>query len=200
MVSALLSVLLALSPMARQQTGGLNFEIRAAQNLLFGKSEKTGADYYDVVVTRQPTSGILVKLDFNRKDTKFSFDLHHRLSLDPGFALPAEVTTIVEVLSGGTTSMGVFTISSTINPGDQFDDSVAKVSKADVDKYVTPMGRKTITLNTIPGSQSLSIVGQAVIVSRGARNERRESPGARIAAVSNFKFEDATPGTLLKVD
>src|SRR5688572_11549445 len=198
MLSAILSFLLSLSPLA--QTGPLAFEVRAPQNLLLGKGETTGATYYDVIVTRQPPSGVLVKLDYNRRDTKFSFDLHHRVSLDPSFALPAEVTTIVEVLSGGTTSMGTFTISSTINPGDVFDEPIAKVSQAEFDRYVTPIGRKTITLNTIPGSQSLSIVGQAVIITRGTRTERRESPNARIAMVSNFKFEENVAGTILKIE
>jgi hypothetical protein len=198
MLSAILSFLLSLSPLA--QTSPLAFEVRAPQNLLLGKGETTGATYYDVIVTRQPPSGVLVKLDYNRRDTKFSFDLHHRLSLDPSFALPAEVTTIVEVLSGGTTSMGIFTISDVIKPGDKFMEPIAKVSKAEVDRYVTPIGGKTITLNTLPGSQSLSIVGQAVIITRGTRTERREAPNARIAVVSNLKFEEHLPGTILKVD
>src|SRR5688572_7811243 len=199
MLSMILAFLLALSPMA-QDKSALLYEVRAAENLLFGKGEKSGRAFYDVVVTRLPTSGVLVKLDYNRRDTKFSFDLHHRLSLDPSFTLPAEVTTVVEVISGGTTSMGVFTISSTINPGDVFDEPIAKVSQAEFDRYVTPIGRKTITLNTIPGSQSLSIVGQAVIITRGTRTERRESPNARIAMVSNFKFEENVAGTILKIE
>jgi hypothetical protein len=199
MVSMILAFLLALSPMG-QDVAPLVFEVRAPANLLFGNGEKSGKPFYDVVVTRLPTSGVLVKLDYNRRDTKFSFDLHHRLSLDPSFTLPAEVTTIVEVISGGSTSMGVFTISSTIKPGEVFEESITKVSKAEVDRYVTPVGRKTITLNTIPGSQSLSIVGQAVIITRGAKTERRESPSARIAMVSNFKFEENVAGTILKVD
>ena len=43
-------------------------------------------------------------------NTTFSFDLHHRVSLDPDFVYPADITTNVEVLSGGTTSIGTFTI------------------------------------------------------------------------------------------
>src|SRR5262245_61699245 len=106
MLSAIFSILLSLSPM--MQASPLAYEVRAPQNLLLGKGETSGATYYDVVVTRQPTSGVLVKLDYNRRNTKFSFDLHHRVSLDPSFALPAEMTTVIEVLSGGTTSMGTF--------------------------------------------------------------------------------------------
>ena len=88
------------------------------------------------------------------------------------------------------------TISDTIKPGDKFQEDINKVSTAEVDRYVTPFGRKTVTLNLLPGSQSLSIVGQAVIVGRGTRTDRRESPNARIAVVSKLKFEEDLPGTI----
>jgi hypothetical protein len=201
MFSMLLSLLIALGPLpARQSVSPLAYEVRAASNLLFGKGNTTGRDYYDVIITRQPTSGIFVKLDYSRRDTKFSFDLHHRIPMDASFGLPAEVITTVEVISGGTTSLGVFSIASTIKEGDVFEESVAKVSMAEVDRYVTPLGRRTVVLNTVPGSQSLSIVGRSVTVTRGTRTERRESPNSRIAVVSNFKFEENRPGTLLEVD
>jgi hypothetical protein len=199
MLSMILSFLMSLGPLA-QDTSPLAFEVRVPDSAIFGKGESTGRTYYDVVVTRQPASGIFVKLDYNRKTTKFSFDLHHRVSLDPSFALPAEVITTVEVISGSTNSMGVFSIATTITPGAAFDESIAKASKAEVDRYVTPLGRRTITLNTVPGSQSLSIVGRSVTISRGTRTERRETPNLRMATVSNFKFEENLPGRVLTVD
>jgi hypothetical protein len=195
--SLVLSLLMWLTPQA-QRNVELLYDIRAAEKLIMGKGLTSGAQYYDVVVTRQPTSGVLVKLDYSRRNTRFSFDLHHRLSLDPGFVYPANIITNIEVLSGGTTSMGTFTISDTINAGDVFEESLEKVSKADVDRYVTPFGRKRISLTTIPGSQSISIVGQSVIVTRGTRTTRVETPGQRIAIVSNFAFEENRPGTALE--
>lgn len=197
MLSMLLSLLIWLTPQA-QQNANLLFDIRAAEKLLMGKGLTSGHDYYDVVITRQPTSGVLIKLDYNRRITKFSFDLHHRLSLDPAFVYPADIITNIEVLSGGTTSMGTFTIANTIKAGDVFEETLDKVSKAEVDRYVTPFGVKRVSLTTIPGSQSISIVGQSVIVSRGARNTRIDAPGQRIAIVSNFKFEENRPGTVLE--
>ena len=50
--------------------------------------------------------------------------------------------------------------------------SIDKVSKADVDRYVTPFGKKTITMKLGAGSQSLSIVGQSVIMTRGTKKRR----------------------------
>jgi hypothetical protein len=140
----------------------------------------------------------LIKLPYTRKGGKFSFDLHHRIAMTDDFGLAAEVTTVVEILSGGTTSVGVFTIADKINPGDKFDEAINKASSAEIDKYVTPLSRKTITLDIRPGPQSISIVGQMLIISRGTTTTRIDTPGTRIAAVSNFKFQEASPGTPLK--
>src|SRR5262249_17440053 len=159
----LLSFFMALAPFAQQQqANALPFDIRANKNLLMGKGEKTKREYYDVIITQQPTSGVLIKLPYTRKGGKFTFDLHHRISLTNDFALPADVMTMIEVITGGTTSLGTYTISDKIEAGAKFDENIAKVSTADIDKYVTPLSRKTITIKTIPGPQSVAIVGKAV--------------------------------------
>src|SRR5678816_2728248 len=151
-------------PLAQQQSAQLLFEVRASPGLTMGKGITSRLTFYDVAITRQPNSGVLVKLDYSRRNTTFSFDLHHRVALGPDFTYPAEIITNVEVLSGGTTSIGTFTIVSTINSGDVFEEAVDKVSKADIDRYVTPFGKKTITMKLGGSSQSISIVGQSVIV------------------------------------
>jgi hypothetical protein len=191
MISLLISVLLAWTPFAAQEAKELPFDIRARQSLLMGKGATSESVYYDVVITRQPTQGLLIKLPYTKKGGKFSFDLHHRIAMTEDFGLPAEVTTVVEVLSGGTTSLGVYTIADKINPGDRFDEPIVKASAAEIDKFVTPMSSKTFTMDTRPGPQSISIVGQMLIITRGTTTTRIDTPGTRIAVVSNFKFEDA---------
>jgi hypothetical protein len=197
MILLLISALLAWTPFA-QETKDIAFDVRARQNLLMGKGESTGRDYYDVVITRQPAAGVLIKLPYTKKGGTFSFDLHHRITVNKDFGLPAELTTIVEVLSGGTTSIGVYTISDKVDPGDKFDEPIAKSSSAEIDKYVTPLFRKTITMAIRPGPQSLSIVGQMMSISRGTTTTRIDTPGTRIATVSNFKFQEFSAGTPLK--
>jgi hypothetical protein len=197
MILLLISALLAWTPFA-QETKDIAFDIRAKQNLLMGKGETTGRDYYDVVITRQPNAGVLIKLPYTKKGGTFSFDLHHRITVTNDFGLPAELTTIVEALSGGTTSIGVYTISNKVEPGDKFDEPIVKSSSAEIDKYVTPLFRKTITMDIRPGPQSLSIVGQMMSISRGTTTTRIDTPGTRIATVSNFKFQEFSAGTPLK--
>jgi hypothetical protein len=197
MILLMISMLLAWTPFA-QEAKSIDFDIRARPNLLMGKGVTTGRDYYDVVITRQPTSGVLIKLPYTKKGGKFSFDLHHRIAMTNDFGLPADLTTVIEVLSGGTTSIGVYTIADKINPGDKFDESIAKTSSAEIDKYVTPLSTKTITLDIRPGPQSISIVGQMLSISRGTTTTRIDTPGTRIAAVSNFSFQEHSAGTPLK--
>jgi hypothetical protein len=197
MLSVIVSFLLALTPFA-QEVKLPQFENRARTNLLMGKGERSGAEYWDVVITRQPTAGILIKLPYTRKGGKFSFDLHHRIAMTEAFGDPAEVTTVIEVLSGGTNSMGVFTLSDRVNPSDRFEEGITKISQAEIDKFVTPVSRRTIVMDTRPGPQSLSIVGQTVTITRGAISTRIDTPGTRIAVVSNFKFEEVTEGNPLK--
>src|SRR5215467_4976006 len=197
MLALLLSLILPWTLWA-QEGQTIPFEVRARQALLMGKGATTGLPYYDVVITRQPTQGILIKLPYTKKGGKFSFDLHHRIAMTADFGLPADVTTVVEVLSGGTTSLGVFTIADKINAGDKFDEPVVKASNAEIDKFVTPMSRKTFKMDIRPGPQSISIVGQMLIITRGATTTRVDTPGTRIAAVSNFKYEEAPLGAPLE--
>ena len=197
MISAVISLLLALTPFA-QEAKDLQFDVRARQSLLMGKGQSSGSSYYDVVITRQPNAGVLIKLPYTKKGGKFSFDLHHRIAITEDFGLPAEVTTVIEVLSGGTTSLGVFTIADKIDSGDRFDESITKASDAEIDKFVTPMARKTITMGIRPGPQSISIVGQALVITRGTSTTRIDTPGTRIAAVSSFKFWEESQGVPLK--
>ena len=57
-----------------------------------------------------------------------------------------------------------------------------------------------MTLRLGAGSQSLSIVGQAVSIKHGATTTRIDTPGQRIAVVSNFRYQEEQPGTILTVD
>jgi hypothetical protein len=195
-ITTLLSLLLALTPFAQTLTE-LQFDVRARENLLMGKGATSGSQYYDVIITHQPNAGVLIKLPYTKKGGKFSFDLHHRIAMTEDFGLPAEVTTVVEVLTGGTTSIGVYTIADTINEGDKFHESIVKASRAEIDRFVTPMSKRSFTLDTRPGPQSISIVGQELIITRGKTTTRIDTPGTRIAAVSNFKFQESSPGTAL---
>src|SRR5436190_6853526 len=129
MIAMLLSFVMAMAPFAQTPGNVLPFEIRADRNLILGKGEKSSETYYDAVITKEPSKGILVKLPYTQKGGKFSFDLHHRISLTPNFA-DAEVTTIIEVITGSGTSLGLFTLNEKVPAGGKFDEAITKVSTA----------------------------------------------------------------------
>jgi len=193
MVSMLMSLLLGL----QAATIATPFDVRAKDNLVLGKGAPSGTMYYDVPITQQPTSGVLIKLPYTVKGGKFTFDMHHRISLTPEFE-SAEVTTTIEVITGGTVRIGSYTMSSMIHAGEKFSETIKKTNAADLDQYVTPVGTKTITLDIRPGPQSISIVGQTQVITRGSKTSRIDTPNARIATVSNFKFEEVTETNPLK--
>jgi hypothetical protein len=199
MIAMLLSFVMAMAPFAQTPGNVLPFEIRADKNLILGKGEKSSETYYDAVITKEASKGILVKLPYTQKGGRFSFDLHHRISLTPNYG-DAEVTTIIEVITGSGTSLGVYNLIDKITPASQFDETIAKVSTADVDRYITPLSRKTITIETMAGPQTLSIVGKTSIVNRGSTSTRVDTPGIRIASISKLKFAEATTGTRLSVE
>src|SRR5262249_31441079 len=144
MVSFLIAALLALTPFAQESNyQPAPFDIRAREALILGKGAQSGSTYYDVIITRQPTQGVLIKLPYTRKGGRFTFDLHHRMTMSPDFTA-AEITTVVEVITGGTSSIGTFTISDKINPDDKFTETIVKTGAAALDKYVTPIGTKTV--------------------------------------------------------
>ena len=78
--------------------------------LFFGTGETSGTDYYDVSISSQPSDGVLIKLPYTQKGGKLTFDLHHRVGLSADFGLPAEIMTVVEVVTGGTNRLGTYTI------------------------------------------------------------------------------------------
>ena len=199
MIAMLLSIVMAMAPLAQTPGDALPFDIRADKNLVLGTGEKSGETYYDVVITKDASKGVLVKLPYTQKGGKFTFDLHHRISLTPDFE-DAEVTTIIEIITGGGTSVGVYTLIDKVPAKGKYDESVVKVNTADVDRYVTPFSHKIITVETVPGPQTLSIVGKSSIVTRGTSSIRIDTPGVRIATVSKMKFTEASTGMRLSVD
>ncbi len=166
-----------------------NFAMRAKPNLRFGSGSDTGREYYDVPITRRPADGVLIKLPYTLKGGKLTFDLHHRVAMSDDFGLPAEIMTVVEVLTGGTNRLGTYTLLDDVDRGDKFEEEIDRASDADIDHYVTPMSRKEITIKITPGPQSISIVGRDMVITRGSLSTEIDTPGTRIAMVSNIKFE-----------
>jgi hypothetical protein len=189
------------------QTGGGNggadeqppklMDIRAGDGLMFGVGEESGSQYFDVPITRLAEDGVLIKLGYTQRGGELTFDLHHRAGLSPDFGLPAEIMTVVDVITGSSSRIGSFTLLSTVSEDATSEEQLIRISDAEVDRYVTPLGSKSVTLKTDPGPQSISIVGRELTITRDGFVTRVDTPGTRIAMVSNIRFEETRPGETL---
>jgi hypothetical protein len=173
------------------------FEVRARPNLFFGTGVSSNERYYDVPITDQPSEGVLIKLPYTQKGGKLTFDVHHRVAMSEDFGLPAEIMTVIEVLTGGTNHLGTYTLLDDVGPDARPAEEINRASDAEIDRLVTPLVTKTIEINTDPGPQSISIVGRDLNISRSGRTTLIDTPGTRIAMVSNITFETIREGTPL---
>lgn len=205
-LTVLVSLLVSASSSTLAQDGGNGdqaprlMDIRAPETLLFGVGEETGSQYFDVPITRLAEDGVLIKLGYTQRGGQLTFDLHHRAGLSPDFGLPAEIFTVVDVITGSSGRIGTFPLLSTVSENARSEESLIRISDAEVDRYVTPLGRRTVTLKTEPGPQSISIVGRELTITRDGFVTRVDTPGTRIAMVSNIRFEETRPGETLTFD
>ena len=177
MLSMMLSLLMFLIPVAQQPNAELLYEVRVPDTLTAGKRQNfrpcvLRRPHHPSAELRRSDQARLQSKEYNvllRSPSSRCRSIRHLRILRTSLRT-------VEVLSGGTTSIGTFTIVDTIKSGDVFEEVIDKVSNADVDRYVTPFGKKTITMKLGASSQSLSIVGQSVIMTRGAKTTRIDTP------------------------
>jgi hypothetical protein len=178
----------------------LLLDVRAREALEFGTGTESGQTYFDVPIAYDASQGVLIKLGYTQRGGELSFDLHHRASLSAEFELPAEIMTVVEVITGASNRMGTFTLLNTLGPDVAPVEPVDRASEAEVDRYVSPLGRKRVTIATEPGPQSISIVGRELTIRREGFVTRIDTPGTRIAMISNIRFEEVRPGETLTFD
>ncbi len=203
LVTLWIGVLLAApAGLAQEQSvgGALDYEVRAPENLFFGTGVSSGGPYYDVPITELPTEGVLIKLPYTQKGGQLTFDVHHRVGLSDDFGLPAEIMTVVEVMTGGTNRLGIYTLLDQIGQDAAAVEPIERASDVEIDRYVSPLSVKTISINTEPGPQSISVVGRDLNVTRSGRTTRVDTPGTRIAMISNIRFEEIREGTPLSFD
>ena len=151
-------------------------------------------------ITQQANQGVLLKLGYTQRGGELSFDMHHRAGLSDEFGLPAEIMTVIEIITGASNRLGSYTLLSQVGQDARSDEAIDRASTAEVDRYVVPLGRKHITIKTDPGPQSISVVGRELTISRDGFVTYIDTPGTRIAMISNIQFEETRQGETLTLD
>ncbi len=192
-------VVFGATPLLAQGEGeSLEFDIRARENLFFGTGAESGSDYYDIPITEHPNEGVLIKLPYTQKGGELTFDVHHRVGQSQDYGLPAELMMVFEVVTGGANILGRFTLLHDISADTTAVEPIDRASDAEVDRYVSPVMVRTVAIKTDPGPQSVSLVGRNLNITREGRTVLVDTPGTRIAMVSNIRFEETREGTTLE--
>jgi hypothetical protein len=181
LIALFLSLASAVPLFAQGDGESLEFDMRARENLFFGTGVESGKQYYDIPITEHPTEGVLIKLPYTQKGGTLTFDVHHRVGRSQNFGLPAELMMVFEV-----DTMPV--------------EPIDRASEEEIDRYVSPLMIRTVTIKTDPGPQSISLVGKNLNITREGRALVVDTPGTRIAMVSNIQFEETREGTTLEFE
>jgi hypothetical protein len=114
--------------------------------------------------------------------------------------LPAELMMVFEVVTGGANILGRFTMLHDIALDTMPVEPIDRASEEEIDRYVSPLMIRTVTIKTDPGPQSISLVGKNLNITREGRALVVDTPGTRIAMVSNIQFEETREGTTLEFE
>jgi hypothetical protein len=200
LIALFLSLASAVPLFAQGDGESLEFDMRARENLFFGTGVESGKQYYDIPITEHPTEGVLIKLPYTQKGGTLTFDVHHRVGRSQNFGLPAELMMVFEVVTGGANILGRFTMLHDIALDTMPVEPIDRASEEEIDRYVSPLMIRTVTIKTDPGPQSISLVGKNLNITREGRALVVDTPGTRIAMVSNIQFEETREGTTLEFE
>jgi hypothetical protein len=163
-----------------------------------GPGATTKQSYCDVLVGREPGSGILITLPPHRGPVTLTFDLHNRHTFseeqlkDPRAAF-ARYTASIGALTLDNTLLSRAAVQSEFRTPDDFVERIGGGAGASGLKAVGPTGKESITI-VIPESESqVSILGEKLLVERASGTATFASVGRPIAVISNVMIEYRKP-------
>ncbi len=149
--------------------------------------------FCDVLTGDDPTKGIIVHIPPHRGPTRLFFDLHNRQTYSE------QEVKAKKAYAHYTASIGVFTPDNTLitravidsefrTARDLFDRIAGGAGPGGV-KAVAPTGSQPINVEIPAEADSVSILGEKLIVVRSGGTETYSSAGRPIAAISNVMLE-----------
>jgi hypothetical protein len=161
---------------------------------LLGQGARTGRTFCDVLIGNDPTAGIVIPLPPHRGDVTLTFDLHarHTYSEDEirnkrGYR---RYTAGIGVMTADVTLLSRAAISTEFRTAADLVDRVLGGGGPSGLKAVAPTGTESVVVTIPEMEQSVSILGEKLLVVR-ALGEQDEfaTPGRPIAVVSNIMLE-----------
>lgn len=164
---------------------------------VLGQGVKTGRTFCDVLIGRDPASGIMIALPPHMGPVTLTFDLHNRATYSD-----EEVRTH-RAYRRFTATIGVLTLDNTLisraivqneyrGPGDLVDRISGGTGPGGV-KAVAPTGTESVTMLIPAEAERLSILGEKLSILSGDRIDNFTVSGRPMALISNVMVQYLPP-------
>jgi len=160
-----------------------------------GQGVQTARTFCDVIVTREPSEGVIVALPAHTGAVTLTFDLHNRHTYSEELAKTPRgfrrYTALVGLLASDNTPLGRAVVHSEFRTARDLFDRIAGGSGPAGVKAVAPTGAEAVTI-VIPAdepTESISIVGLRLTEGRVDGTDVFQASGRPIAIISNVMLQ-----------
>lgn len=159
-----------------------------------GTGVNTRRSFCDVLIGRDPATGILITIPPHRGDVTLTFDLHNRhtyseeLMRDKASAF-ARYTAAIGALTMDNTLISRAAVQSEFRGAKDLIDRIGGGAGPAGLKAVAPTGQESITLTIPEAEHQVSILGEKLMIERADGRAAYTSPGRPIAIISNVMIE-----------
>lgn len=163
-----------------------------------GDGVTTKASYCDVLIGRDPGTGILITIPPHRGTVTLTFDLHNRHTYseeqgkDPRAAF-ARYTASIGALTLDNTLISRAAVQSEFRTPDDFVERIGGGAGASGLKAVAPTGTESVTITIPEAENQVSILGEKLLVERADGSATYTSMGRPIAIISHVMIEYRPP-------
>jgi hypothetical protein len=159
-----------------------------------GAGASTGLAFCDVLIGRDPATGIVITIPPHRGQTTLTFDLHNRETYseermaDPRTAF-ARHTASIGTLTLDNTLISRSVVQSEFRSGDDLLDRITGGAGPSGLKAVAPTGTQSVRIMIPEAETKVSILGEKLTVDRADGSVTYTSIGRPIAIISNVMIE-----------
>ena len=160
---------------------------------LLGEGVTTKRSFCDVLTGRDPAAGIIIKLPPHTGDVILTFDLHNRHTYSEELIKAKRAyrhyTTTIGVLTADNTLLTRAVVQNEFRNSTDLVDRVSGGAGPGGVKAVAPTGSESISVTIPAAEQTVSILGERLLVVGPEGNDNFLAPGRPIAIISNVQVQ-----------
>ena len=160
---------------------------------LLGDGITTKRSFCDVLTGRNPAEGVIIKLPPHTGPVTLTFDLHNRHTYSEELIKTGrgyrQYTATIGVLTADNTLLTRAVVQNEFRTGSDVFDRVGGGAGPGGVKAVAPTGSEAITITIPAEEQTVSILGEKLLVVRPDGIDNFVAPGRPIAVISNLQVQ-----------